>query len=200
MNNSSPKVAASETFESERLEPVTNTPANSPKAKQLVPPGMQVLKCIIAEQVHHAVNVYKVTNRLKKGNAVEELLTKGLKTDPAPNMEEQLARMLRYLDRTRFDRLDKIRHERHTTWQQLFRPLLEILETQLNETTPSVPRPAFTGGTAPLTTQRTSLATVSAANASTPKVRPSGFPGVSITDNSNSDTEESGTRLVGPKR
>jgi len=200
MNNSNPKEAASETVDSEWQEPVANSPAPSRKAKQVVPPGMQVLKCIIAEQVHHAVNVYKVTNRLKKGNAVEELLTKGMKTEPPTNMEEQLAKTLRYLDRTRFDRLDKIRHERRMTWQQLLRAVLETLETQLADTTPSVPRPASNGGTAPLTPQRTSLATVSAADTATPKIRPSGFPGVGITEAINSDTEESGTRLVGPKR
>lgn len=200
MNNSSPKTAVAETIDSERPEQGANSPATSRTAKQLVPPGMHGLKCIIAEQVHHAVDIYKVTNRLSKARAVEELLVKGLKADPAPNIEEQLAKAVRFLDRTRFDRLDKMRHERRTTWQQLFRPLLEILETQLNETTPSVPRPASSGGTAPPIAPRTLLAAVSTADAATPKIRPSGFPGVSITDAGNANTEESGTRIIGSKR
>jgi hypothetical protein len=162
---------------------------------------MKVLKCIIPEQTHLAVKVLAVSQKMTLGDAAGFLLAKGLvPATPAPNSEEQLAKALRYLDPTLFDRIDKIRNERRLSWHQVVRQALASYETQLKEFGASVTRPAPNGGGLLSAPPRPAI-NVKAVNGSTSSgVHTPGYQDVGTADASDADMDESGTRAVANRR
>lgn len=198
MTNTPPRPTKTEDVHSELPVSDDNAPEASQKAKHLVPRGMKVLKCNIAEQTHHDAKVFAVTQRMNFGEAVNYVLSKGLA--PAPSNEEKLAKSLQNVDRLLFDRVNKIRSELRLSWYQILRQALVLFEKQVNESATPAQRPAAGGGSLPPAPRRPSINASTVGDAASPRIRPTGYPGVGVTDASDSDMDESGTRPTQARR